>query len=55
MCLLGKKYPLSEREFAVSGLYGKFDPGIHSCWVVYFPLPVFVYVSSSSHFSILTL
>jgi telomerase protein component 1 len=27
MCLLGKKYPLTETEFSVSGLYGKFDPG----------------------------
>lgn len=27
MCLLGKKYPLTESEFAVSGLYGKFEPG----------------------------
>lgn len=26
MCLLGKKYPMTETEFAVSGLYGKFDP-----------------------------
>lgn len=31
MCLIGKKYPSTEAEFRVSGLYGRFEPGtLHS-------------------------
>ena len=26
MCLLGKKYPMTQSEFSVSGLYGNFEP-----------------------------